>query len=473
MKSTLLLLTLACAFGQTDGGEWLLAPKLTTGFELVYAGDCVEETLDAGSLTRKVYRFENHLFVLSVDPQSYDVAVMTTLSTPEPVGETRFRPVSVKIDLARINAHGRLKAAGNAGAAMTPLPFLEFGSFIEAPATRVGKNSSWEVADEGRPPRSWVVLGSEMCDGQPCAKLQGQQQSGDWDQPRADRKAWRQRDIVWMSAPLGVAVKVVRTLEFRDPARREPSQRIVTQYKLESPLRYPGKFFDDRKFEILQAKRFTDDAGLMLKQAAQYSAQLDSLQRKISYHIENSPPTPYRKAVVHLAQRIDSARKGELLLADYTTEEPVTPFGPLRIGQKAPDTLVSDLVSRKNVRLSRLLGRPTLIVYYNPQTKLGSEILTFAKGVAEKLEGKVSIMAMAVTTDADIALKQYSAMQLPFPVFDGSALRLAFAVEATPRFIVLDADGTLRASTTGWASHIGDELLEEIGRAINRPAPTP
>ena len=77
---------------------------------------------------------------------------------------------------------------------------------------------------------------------------------------------------------------------------------------------------------------------------------------------------------------------------------------------------------------------------------------------------KVSVVAFAVTNDAEFAKRQHADLKLPFAIFEGSALRLAFAVEATPRFIVLDGDGILRSTTTGWARHVGDELLDEIGR---------
>ena len=474
MKSTLLLLSLACALGQGDGGEWVLTPQLATGVELSYSGTCTEESLLKDVQYKRIYRFENRIFVLSADVQSHEVAFMTSLSAREPGEQPRYSAVSVKLELARINAQGRVKSAGNLIGPAGTLPFLEVGCFVEAPATRVGKNSVWEVSEEGRPPRSWVVLGTEMCEGLPCAKLLGLQQSEDWDRPRADRMAWRRRDVVWMSSRMGVAVKVERTLERRDPARREPSHRTVTEYTFDGGgIRYADKWFDDRKREVLQAKRFGDDASVVLKQPTQNAAQIDALLRKVSFHLENSTPTPYRKAVVHLAQRIDSARKGELLLADYTVEEPVTPIGPLRVGQKVPDTVLNELMSRKTLRLNSLLGRPILVVYYNPRTKIGVDVLNYAKGVAEKMGDRVAIMAMAVTTEPSFAQQQQSEMKLPFSILDGSALRLAFAVEATPRFIVLDAEGFVRASSTGWAPHVGDELLDEIQRAGARPADAP
>ncbi len=473
MKSSLILLSLALGFGQSNGGEWVLTPQLAAGVELVYSGTSTEESLLPGVQYTRTYRIDNHLLVLAAEAQTHDIAFMTTISAREPGEQPKYKPVSVKLELTRIDAQGRVKAAGNINGPIALPTLLEVGCFVEAPANRVSKNSVWEAPDEGRPPRSWTVVGSESCGGLMCAKLEGQQQSEDWDRPRADRAAWRRRDTVWLSLQMGVAVKVERTLERRDPARREPSHRTVTHYVLESRLRYPGKLFDDRKREAVQAKRFGDDAGPFLKQPAQSANQIDALLRKVSFHIENTPSTPYRKAVVHLAQRIESARKGELLLVDYATEEPVTPIGPLRVGQKAPDCVLNDLISQQTVRLNRLLGRPVLVLYYNPHTTTGVEVLGFAKNLTEKMGDRVTVAALAVTNDTEFAQRQHAEMKLPFSIFEGSALRLAFAVEATPRFIVLDGDGILRATTTGWSRHVGDELLDELRRCSSKDGAAP
>lgn len=476
MKSTLLLLAIGCALGQRDGGEWVLTPQLAPGVELVYSGTCTEESLLPGVQYQRTYRIDNHLFVLAVDGAEHDVAFMTTLSAREPGVEPKFSTASVRLELARVDGQGRLKDAHRFHTPVGLPPLIEVGSFIEAPLTRVGRNSVWEVADAGRPPRTWVVVGAETSGGLMCAKLQGQQQSEDWDRPRADRTAWRRRDVVWMSLQMGVAVKVERTLERRDPARREPSHRTVTHYTLESRLRYPGKLFDDRKREVLQAKRFVDDAGPYFRQPTLHGPQLDALLRKVSFHIDNSPTTPYRSAVLHLARKIDSARKGELLLAEYTTEEPAAPIGPLRIGQKAPDSLINNLTTGKAVRFTRLLGRPTLVFYYNPHTQTGLDVLGFAKELAEKSGDRISIVGMAVTTDPDFARAQHAELKLPFPILEGSALRLAFQVDATPRFVVLDGEGYLRETATGWAAHVADQLVAELtrcGTPTAAPTPTP
>src|SRR5205814_9253213 len=120
----------------------------------------------------------------------------------------------------------------------------------------------------------------------------------------------------------------------------------------------------------------------------------------------------------HVAPRIAAARKGELLLADYREEEPATPIGPLRVGQKVPDFVVDDLTSRIPHRLTRQLGRPVLVVYYSPHTETGVEVLQFASELAARKGDQLSILAMAVTRDRSLAVKPEAELRLPFPVLD-------------------------------------------------------
>lgn len=474
MKSAALLMSLALALGQSDATEWQLSPRLTPGLELIYAGVCTEESLQPGVQFRRTYRLENQLLVLSAQAGVWDVAFMTSVSARED-GDGPRPVMSVRLEIARVHGQGRLAAPAGAPlqAPVSAPPLVETGCFVEAPAVRVGRNAFWEVAEEGRPPRSWTVLGAEACNGIPCVKLLGQQQSDDWDRPRADRTAWRRRDVVWLSVQLGVACKVERTVERRDPGARSPSHRTVTNYLLESRMNYSGRLFEDRRQEILLVRKFGEDAGPILRQPVENAARIVPLMRRVSLHLENHPSTPYRKAVVHLSQRIDSARKGELLLADYREEPPVA-IEPLRVGQKVPDFVVDDLASRTPLRLTRLLGRPVLVVYYSPHTRTGEETLRFAADLAARSGDRLSVMAMAVTTDPTAATRQHEQMKLPFPVLDGGAMRISFHVEATPRFIVLDGEGYIRGAGTGWGPHVADEVCDWIdASAARRDAAAP
>src|SRR5262249_3718199 len=160
---------------------------------------------------------------------------------------------SVRLEVARVDLQGHL-TPGAGISLVVPLegpPTVECGAFVEVPLGRISPDHPWQVAEPGRPTRTWKVIGSEVILGTLCLKLEGVQQSEDWERPRADRAAWRRTDQVWLSLKQGVAHRVERTIERREPAREESTQRSVTRYDLETTLQYPGQLFEDRKREIL------------------------------------------------------------------------------------------------------------------------------------------------------------------------------------------------------------------------------
>src|SRR5262249_39994509 len=139
-------------------------------------------------------------------------------------------------------------------------PTMEFGEFVTLPekAPRVfsatsfragsdqlpGSSSettpnpfaAWEVLEDHKPPEVWRIEGTDMVNGSRCLKLVGVQQSDEWEHPRADRGAWRRRDDIWLAPKLGVAVKVERIIEKREPAHQDVSQRLVVQYELQDNM---------------------------------------------------------------------------------------------------------------------------------------------------------------------------------------------------------------------------------------------
>jgi len=471
MKTSFLLLACACSLGQPNSrSEWQLTPQLAPGQELVYTGACIEESLVPNVQFQRQYRVETLVFVLGGAPGRWDVAVMTVLSqrTPraEPGGK-EMKVISVRLEQAQVNAQGKLTQG--AGIPLPPLsgpPTFETGCFVEAPGTRLTKSSMWEVNEDSRPPRAWQVAGLEAVNGVTCVKVIGQQQSPDWDRPRGDHTAWRRRDVVWIAPQLGVAQKVERTIEQRDPLRRDPTSRVIVQYELQSPLRYQGPLFEDRKQEIAKVRKFQEDAALLLKQPAQNRAQLDALLKKVSLHVENHAPTPYRKAVVHLASRIENAKNGNAV-ADPTIDENPRPVAAVGIGQRVPDFVVNELTG-KQCRLSRLLGRPVLVFFYAPTGDTGKEVLRFAQSLVQQHGDKISVMAMAVTNDAEVARKQHAELRLSFPILDGGGMRLTFGVDATPRVVLLDPEGYVRVACTGWGVHVPREIQDELQRWLRK-----
>jgi peroxiredoxin len=471
MLATLCLMSCALAPGQpASGSQWLLAPRLGRGQELVYRGTYTEESAGRGVQFSRSYRLQARAFVLDSSPQGADVAFLTTLKqqsdrpAPGPA-HAAPEPGSVRLEIVRMNPQGRL-VADAAAALLVPLngpATVECGAVVEVSKGRVVVGQKWDVAEEGRPTLTWTVTGTELVNGASCVKLLGQQQSDDWDRPRADRAAWRRTEVVWLSPRLGVAYRVERTVEHREPAHREPSQRIITRYELDNPLVYPGQLFDDRYREIMQYKGFAATAGPLCREPGKYSPKAyEALLFKIDFHLENRPPTPYRVAIQHVRARVEAARTGKAPSAP-AAEVNARPTVAV-VGRAAPDFVVNGLTGKQPVRLQRLLGRPVLLVFYSPASRSAEELLRFAQGLQDKGGGQLAVLGLAVSDDAAAVLKQHAALKLQFPLAAGKGLRLTYGIEATPKLVVLDADGIVRGAYIGWGPDIPASVVEELKR---------
>jgi peroxiredoxin len=463
-------LLLGQAGDRTDGS---LMPQLAPGLELVYAGTYLEESLIPNVQFQRHYRLDTNLLVLDARLRHWDVAILTTLSLYEPrqgvSKPAQDNPSSVRLELAQVDQRGRVRTPTGLPLLIPTAgpPTLELGFLAEVPPGRVNKDDSWEVAEEGRPVRGWQLAGAEVINGITCFKLVGQQQSDDWDRPRADRAAWRRRDTLWLSPQLFVAQKVERVIERRDPLRPQPTQRSTVRYELESRLRYPGKLFEDRRQEIGKAQQFHDEAAEWFKQPAQHRLEIDNALRRIGTHLEQQAATPYRRAVLHLKSGLEAARRGESPVAAPAEEAPALPRA-VELGQRVPDFVVTSLTDKDAARLDRCLGKPILVVFYSPHTAMGKEVLVFAKRLAEAPGSRLAVLAMAITQDVELARKQHRDLRLPFPILDGQGMRQTFGADATPRLVLLDHEGVVRAATTGWGLQTASEITEILRRCQER-----
>jgi hypothetical protein len=313
----------------------------------------------------------------------------------------------------------------------------------------------------GRAPILWQLAGMENCNGGVCVKIEGQQKSEDWDRPRADSTAWRRRDTVWLDPNLGIAHRVVRVIEQRDPARRDPTERSTLRYDLESRMRYPGNLFIDRQRDIMTAHRFYQEAAGLWSNPAVYRSQLETLRRRIQIQLENQPPTPYRDATAFCQRQIELALSGKLVVQAPAKEE-VQAIPVARSGQRMPDFLVTSFTGDETGRLHRHLGKPIFVFFYNPTGQSSIHVLRFAQWLHEQYAENIGIVALAVSDDANFVSKQHQVWKLPFPVYDGRAIKRSFGVDATPRLLVLDNNAVVRAAYTGWGDDFPDEIVKEL-----------
>jgi peroxiredoxin len=458
-------------------GDRLLGPRLGAAQEFTYRGTYDEE----GGVSRvrfsRSYRIDTRIFVLDTPPGGADVALLTVLRPRDshagtgPNGVSGESAVSsARLAVARVDLQGRVSPEPGANF-LVPLdapPVIECGAFVEIPSSRVAAEGAWIVPELGRPPRTWHTAGSEMVNGTSCIKLVGEQQSEDWDKPRGDRAAWRRTDTVWVAPRLGVAYRVERVIERRDAAARAPTHRQILRYELDSSVQYPGQLFDDRRQEIARARSFSSSAAPCLADSSHSGPQLSALLSRINYHLEHQPPTPYRDAILQLRKQIEAARRGEsAFVPDEANETPAA----ATVGRPAPDFVATDLTNAEasTVRLRNWLGRPVLLVFYNPASQTTEDLFQFARGVQSRFNGGVTVLGLSVSDDVKVVRKQWAELNPGFPVLSGGGLRVSYEVETTPKLVLIDSAGIVRGSYIGWGHETAGEVLAELRRWQKRP----
>jgi peroxiredoxin len=139
------------------------------------------------------------------------------------------------------------------------------------------------------------------------------------------------------------------------------------------------------------------------------------------------------------------------------------------VGQPAPDFLATELTGTGSARLRNWLGRPVLLVFYHPSSPTAAEVLRFAQKVATDRAGAVRVVGMSVSDDAALVRKQHGEMKMTFPVLSGGGLRHSYAIEDTPKFVLLDGAGVVRGAYLGWGHETAGEVLTELARWLAPP----
>ena len=468
MIATLCLLGSFLVAAQTAGAaapaECSYLPRMERGTEWVYRGTFTEHTLGQRVRFQRTYRFETRVLAVEASEKGADLAVMTQLQDKSPPGSTpEGGSGAVRLERVRLESQGRITPSFS-----VPLegpPSIELGMFVELPSGRLKRLQTWQCREPGRPHLTWQVIGQETVLAQPCLKLMAIQQSDDWDQPRADRGAWRRVESVWLASRHGLAIRVERVIEHREPASREVSRSATLRYELESDLKHPAAMLNDRRVEIARALEFRTLATPLLPQPTRASRELAALLRKIQAFLDSQPPTPYREAVLSLRNQVEAASRGEVVRSHYA--ESAAPL-PLEVKNKpAPDFVASSMTSTGTVRLSSFKGKPTLLIFYQPRSETALEMLRWAQELHTSLGKYVHIVGMSISDDSAFVLKQRFTAEVSFPILHGSGLRASYGVEVTPTCVLLDAEGHIRHRVMGWGRETGPEVQAELRRWVN------
>lgn len=467
MDTTLYLFACALAIAQPVPAESpdSILPNLARGQELYYRGSYTEEAGGAGVQFQRSYQLENRVFVLGTNSDGAEIACLTIWKTK---GASEAHPEadtsSVRLELGRVDKTG--KATANAGSNwLAPLdgpPMIECGMFVPLPGRHLTADEKWDVGESGRPLRAWTFAGTENVGGARCVKLVGVQQSEDWESPRADQAAWRRQDTVWLTPRGGYAAKVERVIERREPAHRRTEQRLVVKYELESSMQYPGRLYEDRRKDITQIETFSQQLADLLPRAGNVGSKpFEAILQRVQHHIESQSPTPYREAIRNVERLAEAGMKGERPPTVPSGDPPRT-AAVATVGGNAPDFLATDLSTHETARLRHWIGQPVLLVFFKPGSSLGEDVLRFAQELAEQHRGQLQVVGMAFSDDTEAAVKLKTAMKLPFPVVAGSGMRISYGVDATPKLVVIDGNGVIRASYTGWGPEASIGVKEEL-----------
>jgi peroxiredoxin len=204
----------------------------------------------------------------------------------------------------------------------------------------------------------------------------------------------------------------------------------------------------------------------MMANPSEFGAQLTALQTRINSHLENSlARTPYREAILQIKKDVETAKRGETPPAPLIEEAPPTST-IAAVGSLAPDFFVPDHVSGSNVRLQRWHGKPIMLVFYSPAAPNSADVLQFAQHLAETYPNGLAVIGLTVNGKREAILAQRERLRLSLPLLDGSGLLVSYGVESTPRIVVLDASGTVRAAVLGWGAETPGEVEGAVRRCV-------
>jgi hypothetical protein len=417
-------------------------------------------------VTRR-FQVENRILVLETLPTGIKVAILT-ITDPQESNFPKFDAEerrTVDLHLGRVDLKGRITLVTE-----QPLQIpqqgpcqIEGGCFVELPAEQKATRTEWTIA-EAKGPHQWRMADSESVEGQTCLKLLGSQQSEDWEHPIAGRTAWRRQDTVWLSPQTGVAVRYERAVERRQAVSPEPVERALASFHLESSLIYPGQLLRDREAEINLYRQYSQLAETFFRAPnPDNPRRLGALAARIAYHCDNQPPTPFRAALQALRARLESASRGDLPPVPSEKETVGPASHRSSTGETAvlaaPDFVATDMSTSASVRLQLLRGRPVLLLFFHPGSASAMETLRFAQRIAQTTS--VSVLGLSVTDEAGSFLQDFD-LKLTFPLVKAAALRSPYAVEATPKIILIDAAGSIRRTFEGWGQETSSLVREEL-----------
>jgi peroxiredoxin len=143
------------------------------------------------------------------------------------------------------------------------------------------------------------------------------------------------------------------------------------------------------------------------------------------------------------------------------------PVSGAEIGQLAPDFIVPFLThAGPSFQLHRWLGRPIVLVFYQPNSPTCRELLGFCEELAARHGKEIALFALSLDDDAGRVRKQWTELKLSIPVLNGSALRKTYQLETTPKVFVLAPTGVVRGAFLGWGRETPIAVSREVQECL-------
>jgi peroxiredoxin len=458
-------------------------PRLEKGLELRWTGTFTEATFRPGVRTLKTFDVETRLLILETGDFGSDGAIATKVSLRPERKPTEPTPPVHRLELIRIDPHGRVqilpspldtdhpspKARPWPGVSLQGLPAHEAGMFVEFPDKPLKPDVVWSREDADRPIVSWKVADSVSFRGQLGHKLVAEQKSEGYYSERVRQPEWRRLDTLTILPANGFASRVERVIERREPDVQDLAFRSVLALELQGRLVLSGRLLEERKDEVVQSAAFAAALDRLMADNGRGGAKTFALlAERITHFVRDNgsgDSVPYREATLAVRARATAAAKGNLPPTpppDVTTVSAST--DPLAVGRLIPDVTAQGVTGPGSVKLSKLQGKPALLVYFQPGTASGPDVLKLAEALHARKLG--TVVPLAIGEPADVK-RIHAALKLTVPVFDGLGVYKEHGLNATPVFIVIDAAGVIRAVTKGWADDTAATVtrtLEQVSR---------
>jgi peroxiredoxin len=453
-------------------------PKLEKGLEVRWTGTFTEASFRPGVRAIRNYDVDTRLFVIDTGEYGADAVLFTRVflrperKTPEPPAGV------VRLDMVQIGPHGKVQLLPSPADPDNPdpklrpwplvqlqgLPTHEAGMFFQFPDKPLRPGLTWRTEEPDRPIVTWKVTSVDSVRGHPALKLVAEQKTAGYYGDRIRQAEWRRQESLTIVPAKGFAARFERIIEKRDPEAEELSFRSVLTLEQQGQMVYPGRLYQERREEAVHAAAFTAMLDRLLAAGGRAgSKSFEALAKRVSTYMSDhgaNDTVPYREAVAAVRKRAESAAKGNLPPTP-PPETTVTKTDPLTIGQSIPDIVASSVTSTGAAKLNALKGKPVLLAYFQPSTSSARAVLKMADELHARKLG--TVLPLAIGDPAE-AKKLHVEQKLNVPIYNGLDVYKTHGLEATPVFVVVDADGVVRHVTRGWGGETPVAVTREFER---------